>query len=179
MKDNLEKLKYPIGQFQFQGSPGRETVEEWIQEIGELPQNLRNAVDELSEEQLDTQYRPQGWTVRQVVHHIGDSHLNSYIRFKWALTEERPVIKAYYEDRWAELPDYTFLSIADSLDFIEILHRKWVILLRALSEKQLEREFIHPDTGEAITLRRNIGIYAWHGRHHVAHITCLREKKNL
>ncbi len=176
-KDPLYRLKYPIGEFDFAGEITRAVVNGWIDEIEQLPGKLRAVVSKLSDEQLDTPYRSGGWTLRQVVHHIGDSHLNSYIRFKWTLTEDTPTIKAYYEDRWAELPDYQRVPVAVSLDFIEALHRKWVILLRELSDADLQRAFIHPESG-ATLLGKNIGIYAWHGNHHLAHITRLCERKN-
>ena len=112
-----------------------------------------------------------------MVHHIGDSHLNSYVRFKWALTEEKPLIKTYDEKSWAELADNSVLGIEDSLNFTEMLHKKWVAFLKTLTDEDLNREFVHPDSG-AITLRENIGMYSWHGRHHVAHITSLRTRMN-
>lgn len=176
-KDPWYQLKYPIGEFAFDDEINRAVVNGWIDEIEQMPGKLRAVVSKLSGEQLDTAYRPGGWTLRQVVHHIGDSHLNSYIRFKWALTEDAPTIKTYYEDRWAELPDYQLVPVEYSLNFIESLHKKWVILLRALSDADLQREFIHPESG-ATPLGKNIGIYAWHGNHHLAHITSLCERKN-
>ncbi len=174
---HLYRLKYPIGEFVFDGQINRAVIHRWIDEIEQLPGNLRFVVSKLSEEQLDTPYRSGGWTLRQVVHHIGDSHLNSYIRFKWALTEDTPTIKAYFEDRWAELRDYQLVPVTVSLDFIASLHKKWVILLRALSDADLQREFIHPESGET-PLAKNIGIYAWHGNHHLAHITSLCARKS-
>ena len=172
---NLEQLKYPIGQFEHTGNISREDVQNWINEIAALPEQLRSTVEGLTEEQLDTPYRPEGWTVRQVVHHIADSHLNSVIRFKLTLTEDTPTIKTYFEDRWADLADYRLLSLESSLSFIASLHDRWVILLRSLDRNDLSKEFIHPDSGR-VDLARNIGIYAWHGRHHVAHITNLIER---
>jgi len=172
---DLQKLQYPIGKFDHSGEPIRSKVAEWIGDIANLPGELRLAISGLSEEQLDTPYRPQGWTVRQVVHHIADSHLNSYLRCKWALTEERPTIKAYFEERWAELPDYREVPLPMSLSFIELLHQRWVILLKSLTPEQLAREFLHPESGP-VTLARNTGVYAWHGKHHLAHITSLRAR---
>jgi len=119
---------------------------------------------------LDTPYRPGGWTIRQVVHHVADSHHNSYTRFKWALTEDTPVIKAYLEDKWAALDDAKWAPIQPSLDHLKILHFKLTYLLRKLSKEQLNRAFIHPETNEATSLLENIGKYAWHGSHHYAHI---------
>lgn len=173
--DTDELLRYPIGPFVCDAVIDEATLATWIDQIESLPADLRTAVAGLSEQQLDTPYRPGGWTVRQVVHHLGDSHLNCYIRFKWALTEARPQIKAYDEKGWAALIDYQLVPIAVALDFLDLLHKKWVILLRALRADDLKREFIHPESG-AITLRKSIGAYAWHGRHHLAHITSLRQR---
>lgn len=178
MTDNieLEKLKYPIGQFQHEGEITRPFVDAWIKQIENLPAKLKLAVEGLTDEQLDTPYRAGGWTCRQVVHHIGDSHLNSIIRFKWALTEDEPTIKAYNEVEWAKLEDYKLFSLSDSIEFISYLHKKLVVLLRSLNDEQLERIFIHPETGEKVILKKNIGIYAWHGNHHVMHISSLRQR---
>ncbi len=162
-------LRYPIGQFDPPGSITGADVGRWIDEIEALPEELRRAVAGLTDEQLDTPYRPGGWTLRQVVHHVLDSHLNSYIRFKWALTEEEPAIKTYEEARWAELADYR-LPVEPSLDFLALLHAKWVALLRVLTPEQWSRRFVHPEWG-SVELSWNVGNYAWHGRHHLAHIT--------
>ncbi len=172
----MYELRYPIGEFEPPETVTAEQIRGWIAEIERLPADLRAAVEPLSPEQLDTPYRPEGWTVRQVVHHVADSHMNSLVRFKWALTEERPAIKIYYEERWAELPDYSELTIEESLVFLESLHRRWVVLLRSLGEKELDREFLHPDTGP-VKLAWNIGLYAWHGRHHLAHVQRLAERE--
>ncbi len=168
-------LKYPIGKFQFDGEITESVIKDWINEIEELPRLLRDAVKDLDKEQLDTPYRSEGWTVRQVIHHLADSHMNAYVRFKLALTEETPVIKPYDEAKWAELSDYK-LSIDISLSLLDALHRRWTNLLRNLNSGDLEKTFIHPDSGE-VSVGKNIGIYAWHGRHHLAHITSLRSRK--
>jgi hypothetical protein len=147
-------------------------IKKWIIAIEELPVKLSDTVLRLNERQLDTPYRPGGWTVRQVVHHIGDSHLNGYIRFKLAITEDAPTIKPYKEELWAELEDYKLLPVQDSLEFIEILHKRWVIILNSMSGSQIERELIHPELGR-LNLKRYLGLYAWHGEHHLAHITSL------
>jgi len=170
-----EKLKYPIGRVDVPVEITEHKRNMFIKEIAELPALLRDAVKGLSEEQLDTPYRPDGWTIRQVVHHLADSHLNSYIRFKMALTEEEPTIKTYHEDRWADLAD-SHTSIEVSLNLLEALHAKWVVLMQSLSDKEFERAFRHPDLG-LVTLNKGLGIYAWHGKHHVAHITCLRDSR--
>lgn len=151
-------------------------IESWINTIAKFPEDLRSCVEGLSDEQLDTSYRPGGWTIRQLVHHVGDSHVNSYVRFKWTLTEEQPVIKAYYEDRWAELSDSKG-DIIPSLGLVKALHSKWVILLNQLGGRELRRSFIHPETQKEVPLWLNIGLYDWHCRHHLAHISGLLERK--
>ncbi|MGN1385290.1 MAG: YfiT family bacillithiol transferase [Bacillus sp. (in: firmicutes)] len=168
-------LKYPIGLFQFDGEMTSNVISIWINEIENLPDLLRDAVKDLDNEQLDTAYRSGGWSIRQVIHHLADSHMNAYIRFKLALTEEKPVIKPYDETLWAELSDYT-LPIDPSLLLLEALHKRWTTLLRSLTPADLEKIFIHPDSGE-VSLAKNIGIYAWHGKHHLAHITSLCHRK--
>ncbi|MGM0838283.1 MAG: YfiT family bacillithiol transferase [Bacillota bacterium] len=168
--------RYPIGIFEWDGEPDKEKLELWIKEIEDAPQQLRKAVAGLSDQQLDTAYRSGGWTVRQVVHHLPDSHLNSYIRFKLALTEENPAIKPYQEDRWAELTD-SRLPIEVSMQLLDALHERWVALLRTLDGKDLEKTFYHPDSGE-MNLAKCIGLYAWHGKHHLSHITELRRRRN-
>jgi uncharacterized damage-inducible protein DinB len=168
-------LKYPIGNFQFDGEITTSVIRDWIDEIENLPRLLRDAVKDLDDEHLDTPYRSGGWTVRQVIHHLADSHMNAYFRFKLALTEKKPVIKPYDETKWAELPDYK-LPIDISLSLLEALHKRWTDLLRSLSPTDIEKTFIHPDSG-VVTVGKNIGIYAWHGRHHLAHITSLCNRK--
>lgn len=170
----MKDLRYPIGIYSFDAPLTMEAVENWVKEIEVAPFQLREAAGDLSEGQLDTPYRPGGWTVRQVVHHIADSHMNSYVRFKLALTEEQPTIRPYFEDRWAELPD-SKLPIEISLSLLEALHKRWATLLRSLTESDLEKTFIHPDSGVQ-TVGNTIGMYAWHGRHHIAHITSLRNR---
>ncbi|MXY17763.1 MAG: putative metal-dependent hydrolase [Acidobacteria bacterium] len=168
-------LQYPIGKPAAADLPTPEQVAAWIDDIAALPADLRRTVAPLADNQLDTPYRPGGWTVRQVVYHLPDSHMNSLVRFKWALTEERPLIKAYDEKGWAALPDCRG-PIDHSLDFLEALHARWVDLLRSLSWTQLQREFVHPESGAA-TLAATVGLYAWHGRHHLAHIERLIERE--
>lgn len=167
-------LRYPIGEFSPPDTVLQDQVDDWIGDIAALPRDLRRTVSTLSDAQLDTPYRPGGWTVRQVVHHLPDSHMNSFIRFKWALTEDRPTIKAYDEKGWAVLPD-SEAPIAGSLDLLDALHRRWVSLLQRLSRAQLQREFVHPESGPA-TLAITVGSYAWHGRHHLAHVERLIER---
>lgn len=143
--------------------------------IDETPAQLRKAVQGLDEDQLDTPYRPGGWTLRQVVHHVPDSHLNAYIRHKMALTEPAPVIKPYDEAAWADLSDTTAVPIDVSLNLLDALHRRWVALLRAMRDDDFRREYVHPVTGRH-TLDYMVAMYAWHGPHHVAHITTTRER---
>ena len=171
-----DDLRYPIGPFAPPETPTPEQVALWIDEIAALPAALRRLVTPLTTDQLDTPYRPGGWTVRQVVHHVPESHLNSLVRFMWALTEDRPTIKAYDEKGWAALPGYQTEPIAPSLDLLESLHVRWVGLLRCLSWAQLQREFVHPESGPA-SLAQTVGAYAWHGRHHLAHIERLTERE--
>jgi hypothetical protein len=171
----MPDLSYPIGKFHFEGSLTDEQKRTMIGEIAETPAKLRAAVKGLSEAQLDTPYRPGGWTVRQVTHHVPDSHMNAYIRFKWALTETQPAIKAYEQQLWAELPDTKETPIEVSLALLDSLHDRWVRLLRSITPEQWKRTFVHPELGVVI-LERNLGLYAWHGKHHVAHVTELRKR---
>lgn len=171
----MTDLRYPIGRFDHEGPVTDDDLARWIDQIEALPGRLRRAVDGLTDAQLDTSYRPGGWTLRQVVHHVPDSHLNSYVRFKWALTEDEPLIKAYDEAGWAELADYRTVPVATSLDFLALLHAKWVALLRSLAREQLGRRFVHPVSGPT-ALDRAIGLYAWHGQHHLAHVTTTAER---
>ena len=168
-------LRYPVGPFKIEGKLSDEQIHLAIDAIAQAPARLRAAVDGLSSEQLDTPYRPGGWTVRQVVHHLPDSHLNSYIRFKLALTEDQPTIKPYDENQWSNLSDARTAPPEVSLDLLEALHRRFVMVLRSLEPSDLARTFVHPDIG-VVSLEKNIALYAWHGRHHVAHITSLAER---
>ncbi|MEM6686570.1 MAG: YfiT family bacillithiol transferase [Bacteroidota bacterium] len=170
---NLEQLQYPIGKPQIPEHITPKHISDWITVLENFPQRLRDLVKNLSQEQLNTQYRPGGWTVRQVIHHLSDSHHNSYTRFKWTLTETQPLIKAYYEDRWAELFDSKSAPIALSLDTMTALHAKWVYFLKGLTESDLGQIFIHPEGNEKVSLKENIGIYAWHCNHHYEHINQL------
>lgn len=169
-------LRYPIGRFQFDGDVSLRTRERRISEIAEAPAQLREAVSGLAPAQLDTAYRPGGWTVRQVVHHLPDSHLNAYTRIKLALTEEEPTIRPYEEARWAELPDARTGPIEPSLALLQSLHQRWLLLLRALDTAGFERRFRHPEHGRIFVVDEAVALYAWHGRHHVAHIASLRQR---
>lgn len=172
-----EKLKYPIGRYRVDDNFDKASIKKWIAEIELLPERLSDAVKGLTLQQLQTPYRPDGWNIKQVVHHIADSHMNAYIRFKLALTENNPLIKPYDEKLWAELPDSNLTDISVSLDLIKALHKRWTSLLRQLREKELNKEFLHPLSGTK-KLKESISHYAWHGNHHLAHITSLRKRMN-
>jgi len=170
----MTDLRYPIGKFSYNGPLTGETRETFLNDIARAPANLRSVVKGLSDAQLDTPYRPGGWTVRQVVHHVPDSHMNAFIRFKLALTEDEPTIKPYAEDRWADLGDVAATPTDTSLCLLDCLHQRWMKLLHSLTPEQWKRTFRHPEFG-LMTLDKTLAMYAWHGRHHVAHITSLRE----
>lgn len=178
MNDDVNKvdLRYPVGRFDRNDRLTSTQRSVMIDEIAQAPQRMREAVAKLDDRQLATPYREGGWTVRQVVHHVPDSHLNAYIRFKWALTEESPTIKPYDETAWAELPDSRDTPVATSVVLLEKLHDRWVRLLRSLSEADFARTLRHPEHDGTMTLDTMVGLYSWHGRHHVAHITSLRKR---
>lgn len=171
----MPDLQYPIGKFQKPEETTPEQRRQWIAEIAAAPAAFRAAIAGLSPEQLDTPYRPGGWTVRQVIHHVPDSHMNSYVRFRLALTEDDPTIKPYNEATWARLPDARSAPVEASLALLESLHARWVLLLEAMGPAEFLRTFQHPERGPA-RLDRDLALYAWHCRHHVAHITSLRER---
>lgn len=168
-------LRYPIGRFEYQGENTEEQRRQLIDRIENMPARLRAAVQGLTPAQLDTEYRPGGWTVRQVVHHVPDSHINSYCRFRLALTEDTPSVKGYDQERWAELSDARTAPVEVSLALLESVHRRWVLLLRSLTPADFARAFVHSELGP-VTLDRNLALYAWHGDHHVAHIAALRAR---
>lgn len=171
----LEKLRYPVGRYEAPPLYRSAFVKQAMVLLEALPAKLRQAVDSLSDEQLDTPYRPGGWTLRQVVHHLADSHLNSYTRFRLALTEENPTIKPYEESSWAYLHDARWAAPALSLQLLEALHQRWVLLLRSLTMEEWHRSFVHPQNGDTY-LFQAVGMYAWHGEHHVGHILSLKER---
>lgn len=173
----MTDLRYPIGRFEPREHYSAADVTEAIGKIQSLPGRLAKAIAGLSDAQLDTPYREGGWTVRQVVHHVADSHMNAYIRTKWTLTEETPTIKAYLEKLWAETPENSSAP-AVSIDILIALHQRWVSLLKALTVNQLQMSFNHPQTGKQVPLDRMIAMYAWHGDHHLAHIVNLKNVKN-
>lgn len=174
--EQLEALKYPIGRFKAPHAIDQRQIESEITRIESLPTQLRDLAKDLNDEQLDTPYRPEGWTVRQVIHHLPDSHTNGYIRFKWTLTEETPMIKAYNEQEWSALSDAVSAPIGHSLNLLEALHVKWVYLLKGLSIDDFKRRYIHPETKQEVSLYTAISLYAWHGEHHYMHIRRLCER---
>jgi len=171
----MNDLRYPIGKADIRPNITAAERAALIEQIAEAPRNLAVAVAGLDDAQLDTPYREGGWTIRQVVHHVPDSHMNAYIRTKWALTERNPTIKAYEESEWAKLPDSRNTPIEVSLSLLDALHRRWVTLLTSLREEDFARGWVHPSNGE-VNLDWLVQLYAWHGRHHVAHITTLRQR---
>ena len=171
----MTDLQYPIGKLERKTMLADVERRGLIQHIADAPANMRKAVAGLSTGQLDTPYRPGGWTVRQVVHHVADSHMNAYIRMKLALTESQPTIKAYNEKLWAELHDVKTVPVEASLTLLESLHGRWVVLMRSLSPGDFARTLIHPVQGVS-TVDSLVNLYGWHGRHHVAHITSLRDR---
>jgi uncharacterized damage-inducible protein DinB len=167
--------RYPIGKFSYTGPPTAEQQQQYLAEIEQTPARLRAALRGLSEQQLDTPYRNGGWSLRQLAHHVADSHMNSYMRFKLALTEDEPTIKPYMENLWAELPEAKHAPIEVSLGLLESLHQRWMLMLRQLTSTEWKRTYRHPELGP-MSLEKTLELYAWHGRHHVAHVTTLREK---
>jgi uncharacterized damage-inducible protein DinB len=168
-------LQYPVGKFQWSGQKltGAER-NSLINEIETAPANIRAAAAGMSEAQLDTPYRPGGWTARQVIHHVADSHMNAFIRFKLAVTEPEPTIKPYDQDSWSRLPDMS-APIDVSLNILDGLHHRWVLVLRSLSEEDFAKTFVHPELGK-VPLDKNLALYAWHGRHHTGHVQSVRER---
>jgi len=167
--------RYPIGKFSYSGPPTGDQKQQHLDNIEQTPSSLRAALHGLSDQQLNTPYRDGGWTLRQLAHHVPDSHMNAYIRFKLALTEDVPTIKPYMENLWAELPEAKRAPIDVSLALLESLHQRWMLMLREMSDADWKRTFRHPQMGP-MSLEKNLALYSWHGRHHVAHVTSLREK---
>ena len=165
-----EALRFPIGRFQLPTTISAADRARYIEEIAAAPAAMRAAVKGMSETKLNTPYRPGGWTIRQVVHHVPDSHMNAYIRMKLALTEDEPRITTYMEDLWAELPDSRVVPVETSLQLLESVQERWVALMRSMTDAQWQRAYMHPEQGR-FPLDRQAALYAWHGKHHVAHIT--------
>jgi uncharacterized damage-inducible protein DinB len=171
----MDDLRYPIGKCTFLSDPTPDQRATWIRSIADAPAQLRTAVSGLSDSQLDTPYRPEGWTLRQVVHHVPDSHMNAYVRFKLALTEDSPTIKPYDENEWSRLAD-TKMPVETSLQLLDALHVRWVTLLESMSADDFRRPLVHPERGQ-VTNDWLLQLYAWHGRHHAAHVASLRQRK--
>jgi len=171
----MEDLRYPIGKYLPQ-SFSESQLQEWLIDIKFLPLHLENAILNLDESQINTPYRPDGWTVKQLIHHVADSHMNAYIRFKLGLTEHNPTIKPYDEAAWAKLPDTDNLPINISLTLLHALHARWMEVIKGIKGDEWNRTVFHPEQKKEITLWHLLGMYAWHGKHHVAHITALRER---
>ena len=176
MTETVADPRYPVGRFVFDPDITNDKRQGWIDEIACAPWKLRAAIAGLDDEQMQTPYRDGGWTIPQVIHHLADSHMNSFIRFKLALTEDNPTIKPYKEAAWAELTDGRDAPVELSLKLLDVLHERWALLLSSLSAEDWTRTFNHPERGP-LTLDQNLQLYAWHSRHHIAHITSLREQK--
>lgn len=173
----LYALRFPIGEFSPKDNYTSSEINDFINTIEALPRKLIQTVSGLTDTQLDTSYRPGGWGIRQVVHHIADSHINSYTRFKLTLTEDTPAIRPYFEDRWAELPEAKSAPVELSLPLIDSLHKRWVVMLKNLTGVQLKRRLYHPETKKEMTIEQLMHLYAWHSDHHLAHITGLIERE--
>lgn len=168
--EQLERLKYPVGRMQFPDTLSTGEVDNYIATIEQFPTQLKLTIKDLGATDLDWAYRPGGWTIKEVIHHCADSHMNAFIRFKLALTEDKPTIKPYFEDRWAKLMDTTNVDISYSISLLEGLHFRWTILLKSMQKADFERSFIHPEHSQEISLYTNLYIYDWHCRHHLAHV---------
>jgi hypothetical protein len=175
MTTTVDDPRYPVGRFDHHAARTPETRQAAMEDIAALPARMREAVRGLTQAQLDTPYRPGGWTVRQLVHHVADSHMNGYIRTKLALTEENPTIKPYDQDAWSKLPD-SRLPVDLSLTILEAVHERWTAVNRSIAERDFARTFTHPELGE-LTLDRHVHLYGWHSRHHVGHIAGLRRRE--
>ena len=173
---DLDRLRFPVGRFAPPSDVTPADRERWIADLEALPAQLRAIVERMGNAQLDTPYRPGGWTVRQVVHHVPDSHMNAYVRVKLALTEDAPTIKPYDEARWAELPDTRDTPVAVSLALLDALHVRWVTLLRALEPADWSRTFVHPEHGRAMSIDAATALYSWHSRHHLGHVQAVRDR---
>lgn len=176
--DNLEHKKYPIGQFQKPEKISDVEIDEHIAVIKNFPGKLKNLVENWSDDQLDTQYRTGGWTVRQLINHLADSHMNSFIRFKLALTEDNPTIKPYDEAKWAQLQDSFTIEIKPAMQILKGLHNRWVYELRALTNREFQSTFHHPEQNRDIALIESLAFYSWHCNHHYAHIENLKKEMN-
>lgn len=173
---NNDHIRYPIGKFRMPETITDEFIPKSVEAIEQLPELLKKEVEHLTTVQLDTPYRDEGWTIRQVVHHLADSHLNAYVRCKLALTEDSPVIKPYYEDRWAEVEDAKHAPVEVSLHLLKWLHTRWVMMFKNLKKEDWSKTYFHPESKRNVRLIEVLGLYAWHCKHHTAHITSLKER---
>lgn len=178
MLENIESLRFPMGKFIAPEIIDKNQIEIWIDEMEDFPTKLTEELQDLTELELEKTYRPNGWTITQIVNHCADSHINAFTRFKLALTENEPTVKPYLEDKWAELPDGKEFPVNSSLQILNGIHQRWTHLLRNLSEEQLERTFRHPEMENLVKLKTSIGMYAWHGAHHLGHIKLAKKNKN-
>lgn len=167
---NLENLKFPIGQFHFNPDSTKDAIENWKNIIKNFPEKVKEATAKLLIEELNWKYRPEGWTIKQVVHHCADSHMNSFIRFKLALTEETPIIRPYEEQLWAELEDSLLDDLSASLQILEGVHLRWSIVLESMNNSEWDKMYFHPSSQKLFSLKEALGLYAWHCDHHLAHI---------
>ena len=170
-------MRYPIGKFNAPEAFSKDSIDDWINQIEQLPARIKSETEYLGKEELDYRYRPEGWTVRQVIHHLADSHMNSFMRFKLTLTERSPTIKPYLENMWAELPDAKDTPVAHSLNILDGLHKRWVYLLKTLNDDQFNLEFIHPEYNKTYKLFVVTALYSWHSNHHLAHIKQAKIRK--
>lgn len=177
-QDDLYNLRFPVGEFEMPSKVSTELKLNWIQTISDFPAKLKDLTADLTSEEKNLTYRPDGWNIKQVVHHCADSHINSIIRFKLSLTEDSPVIRPYFEDRWAELSDGNEDDLTDSIQLLTSLHSKWTRLLKGLTDEDLARKYIHPEYGKEVSLLEAIGTYAWHCEHHLAHIRLALKNKS-
>lgn len=173
-----EQLKYPVGEFKIQGEFSEIQIKSFINDIRDFPDLVKKEVKKLDENDLDSPYRPGGWTIRQVIHHCADSHMNSFIRFKLALTEENPTIKGYHEDLWANGLDYKEMPISSSIQILDGLHARWAKLLESMLPEDYKKTFYHPEMKKTIALDRNLALYSWHCKHHIGHIKLVSDRKN-
>lgn len=172
----MEELQYPIGKFEYPQTYTAADIQGWINEIESVPVRYKAMVESLTEEHLNMSYRPGGWTARQVIHHVPDSHLQAYCRFKWVLTEDSPTIKPYHEDLWAQLPDSMVTPVSVSIDLLTAVHTRWVLLMRSMTVEDFNKYYIHPQYGKQYALGAVCKLYAWHGNHHLAHLQIIRNK---
>lgn len=176
MNEDLQRLKYPIGEFSYDPETAASEIEKWIEVIASFPNKVQNALADIPEKMLDTPYRSGGWTVRQVVHHLADSHTNAFIRFPMALTEDNPTVKPYREELWAELKYQKSLPLSNSVHLLETLHFRWAAVLKSMSKADFARTYVHPEFGRQYTLLESLALYAWHCNHHLGHIMLVTKK---